>query len=151
MTPQRKFWIAVAAANHVAKGRVGGFMQVNHGKQSPLKRIHAGDVIAYYSPVTEYGGKQSLKAFTGIGLIKPGEPYQGDMGGDFMPFRRDVAWYDAQPAAITPMLDTLSFTKGKTSWGYQFRFGLFDIPEVDMQLIARNMGVGDLELPANWP
>ena len=147
----RKFWIGVAAANHVARGRAGGFMQVNHGKQSPLKRLRLGDVIAYYSPVAEFGGKQSLKAFTAIGLIKPGEPYQGDMGGGFMPFRRDVKWHDAHPAPITPMLDRLSFTKGKTSWGYQFRFGLFDIPETDMQMIAKSMGLGDLELPPNWP
>ena len=150
MTPAPKFWIGVAAANHVARGKAGGFMQVNHGKQSPLKRIHPGDVISYYSPVAEFGGKQSLKAFTAIGVIKPGEPYQGDMGGGFLPFRRNVKWFESQPAAIATMLDRLSFTKGKASWGYQFRFGLFDIPEGDMQLIAKAMGVGDLELPANW-
>jgi hypothetical protein len=131
MTRDRKYWIGVAAANHIARGRAGGFMQVNHGKQAPLKRLQAGDVICYYSPVEEFGGKQSLKAFTAIGLVKSGEPYQGDMGGGFMPYRRN-------------------FTKSKTSWGYQFRFGLFDIPEEDMQLIAMDMGVGDLKLPLNW-
>lgn len=150
MSALRKFWVGVAAANHVARGRVGGFMQVNHGKLAPLKRMHVGDVIAYYSPVTEYGGKDSLKSFTALGLIKQGDPYQGDMGGGFMPFRRGVAWYDAQSAAIVPMLDKLSFTRGKTSWGYQFRFGVFDIPEADMLLIAKAMGVGGLELPRNW-
>jgi EVE domain len=145
-----KFWIGVAAANHVARGFAEGFMQVNHGKQAPLKRLCPGDIITYYSPVEEFGGKQSLKAFTAIGLVKPGLPYQGDMGDGFKPFRRDVHWFVSRPAAIAPMLDKLSFTKNKTSWGYQFRFGLFDIPKADMQMIATSMGIGDFELATNW-
>jgi EVE domain len=142
----RKFWIGIAAANHVGRGVAGGFCQVNHGKKSPLMRMNAGDVICYYSPVKEFGGKDTLQAFTAIGLIKPGEPYQGDMGGGFLPFRRDVVWLASQHAPIKPLLETLSFTKGKVSWGYQFRFGLFEIPGEDMQLIAKAMGVGDLNL-----
>ncbi len=141
----RKFWIGVAAANHIARGKVGGFMQVNHGKEAPLKRLQAGDVICYYSPVTEYGGKDILQAFTAIGLVKAGAPYQGSMDEGFQPFRRDVDWFHAQNTAIRPLLEALSFTQGKTSWGYQFRFGLFEIPESDMLLIAAAMGVDDLK------
>jgi len=142
----RKFWIGVAAANHIARGQAGGFMQVNHGKEAPLKRLQPGDVIAYYSPVTEYGGKETLQAFTAIGLVKQGLPYEGDMGGDFKPFRRDVDWLPSHDAPIKPMLNQLSFTKGKTTWGYQFRFGLFHIPVEDMQLIATAMGGNELKL-----
>jgi hypothetical protein len=145
-----KFWIGVAAANHIARGQTGGFMQVNHGKLAPLKRMQASDMIAYYSPVEQFGGKESLKAFTAIGVVKLGEPYQGDMGGGFTPFRRNVSWLAASRAPILPLLDRLSFIKSKASWGYQFRFGLFEIPEADMKMIASAMGVGDLELPPNW-
>ena len=132
-------WIAVASANHVARGREGGFMQVNHGKAAPLKRIKPGDLVAYYSPVTVYGGTEKLRAFTALGRVKEGEPYPGDMGGGFKPFRRDVDWFKAEQAAIEPLLEELDFTRGKKSWGYQFRFGLFAISENDMRIIARAM------------
>ena len=38
-------WLAVASAEHVEIGRNGGFMQVNHGKATPLRRIQPGDRI----------------------------------------------------------------------------------------------------------
>ena len=142
----RRFWVGVAAANHIARGVTGGFMQVNHGKEAPLKRLQPGDVIAYYSPVETFGGKDSLKSFTALGLVKPGAPYQGDMGEGFKAFRRDVDWFETKPASILPLLQELSFTKGQTSWGYKFRFGLFEISENDMQLIAQAMGVSTLAL-----
>ena len=43
-------WLAVASAEHVQIGRSAGFMQVCHGKASPLRRIQPGDRIVYYSP-----------------------------------------------------------------------------------------------------
>ena len=135
-----KNWIAVASANHIARGRAEGFMQINHGKAAPLRRIQSGDMICYYSPVKEFGGTEKLRAFTAIGQIKAGEIYQGDMGGGFTPFRRDVNWFSAQFAMIEPMLQILDFTKGKTNWGYQMRFGLFEIGATDMALIAGAMG-----------
>jgi len=137
-----KNWIAVASANHVARGRAGGFMQVNHGKAAPLKRMSHGDLICYYSPVREFGGTERLQAFTAIGTLKPGDIYQGDMGGGFMPFRRDVQWFASKHAPIAPLLDQLEFTKGKTNWGYQMRFGLFEVSAVDMNLIASSMKAG---------
>jgi hypothetical protein len=136
-----KCWIGVAAANHVARGQAGGFMQVNHGKQAPLKRVSPGEVVAYYSPVHEFGGKQALQAFTAIGVVREGEPYQGDMGGGFLPFRRDVHWLEGRVAPIAPLLQQLSFTRGQKSWGYTFRFGFFEVQEADMQLIAGAMCV----------
>ncbi|HEY5362911.1 MAG TPA: EVE domain-containing protein [Aestuariivirga sp.] len=142
----RRFWVGVAAANHIARGVAGGFMQVNHGKEAPLKRLQPGDVIAYYSPVETFGGKDSLKSFTALGLVKAGAPYQGDMGEGFKAFRRDVDWFETKPASILPLLNELSFTKGRPHWGYKFRFGLFEISESDMQLIAQAMGVSTLAL-----
>ena len=82
-----------------------------------------------------------MQAFTAIGRIKPGEPYAGDMGGGFHPVRRDVAFLKAQEAPIRPLLDALSFTKGRSSWGYAFRRGSFAISEADFRVIAKAMGV----------
>ena len=114
-------------------------MQVNHGKAAPQQRIKPGDLVAYYSLLVIYGGGEKLRAFTAIGKVKEGESYQGDMGGGFKPFRRDVEWLDAEYAAIEPLLDKLDFTRGRKSWGYQFRFGLFAVSREDMHAIAAAM------------
>ena len=132
-----KYWIAVASAEHARRGKAG-FMQVNHGQEAPLRRIHPGDGVAYYSPTVTYGGKDKLQAFTLIGRVKPGDIYAGEMGG-WTAHRRDVAWAEADEAPIAPLLETLDFTKGKTNWGYQLRFGLFEITEHDFELIAGAM------------
>ena len=134
-------WIAVASAEHVRRGRQEGFMQVNHGKSAPLRRIKPGDGIVYYSPSTVLDMKDGLRAFTALGTVREGEPYQGDMGGGFTPFRRDVEWAKASEAPIKPLLDRLEFTAGKSNWGYQLRFGLFSISAGDFALIAEAMGV----------
>ncbi len=63
-----KHWIAVASAEHVRRGQAGGFMQVCHGKATPLKRIQPGDWVAYYSPTETFKGKDKLQAFTAVGL-----------------------------------------------------------------------------------
>jgi len=134
-------WIAVASAEHVRRGRTAGFMQVNHGKAAPLRRVKPGDGIVYYSPSTVLGAKDGLQAFTALGTVRDGEPYQGDMGAGFTPFRRDVEWAKARETPIKPLLDRLEFTAGKSNWGYQLRFGLFPISAGDFALIAEAMGV----------
>ena len=132
-----KYWIAVASAEHARRGKAG-FMQVNHGKAAPLKRIAPGDGVAYYSPTTTFGGKDKLRAFTLVGQVQPGDIYEGQMG-DWVANRRDVAWAEADDAPIAPLLDKLEFTGGKTNWGYQLRFGLFEISAHDFELIAEAM------------
>ncbi|MBZ9926154.1 EVE domain-containing protein [Mesorhizobium sp. BR1-1-4] len=134
------YWIAVASAEHVRRGRKGGFMQVNHGKAAPPRRVRPGDGIVYYSPTTILSEKDGLQAFTAIGMVREGEPYQGDMGGGFTPFRRDVDWAQAQETPIKPLLERLEFTSGKSNWGYPLRFGLFPISVADFALIAETMG-----------
>ena len=135
-----KNWIAVASAEHVRLGRKNGFMQVCHGKAAPLKRVHPGDGVVYYSPTAIFRGKDKLQSFTAIGVVKDGVPYEADMGGGFQPFRRDVDWCTAEEAPIKPLLDRLEFTSTVSNWGYRLRFGLFEICEHDMALIADAMG-----------
>ncbi|MCX7325855.1 MAG: EVE domain-containing protein [Hyphomicrobiales bacterium] len=134
-----RYWIGVASAEHVRRGRSEGFMQIGHGKSAPLRRLSPGDGIAYYSPTEVYGQPDRLQSFTAIGYVRPGEVYKGDMGGGFMPFRRDVAWLAAQEAPIAPWLERLEFTARKSNWGYQFRFGLFSISAADFQCISEAM------------
>ena len=145
----RKNWIAVASAEHARRGRDGqqptgrgmgvGYMQVCHGKCAPLRRVLPGDRVAYYSPALTMGGKDRHQSFVSIGLVQPGEPYAFDMGGGFVPFRRDVAYVPAQEASILPLLDQLELVENRQRWGYKFRLGLFEVSEHDMRLIARAM------------
>jgi len=133
-------WVAVASAEHVQRGRAGGFMQVCHGKAGPLRRIQPGDRVAYYSPTVTFGGKDKLQAFTAAGTVREGQPYQVTMDGGFRPFRRDVAWQEAgQDAPIQPLLDHLAFTASQRNWGYPLRFGLFEVSAADMALIVGAM------------
>lgn len=134
-----KYWIAVASAEHARRGREG-FMQVNHGKKAPLQRLRAGDGVTYYSPAETIGGKDRLQSFTTIGRVRDEALYQGVMGGDFVPWRRNVDYVEAREAPIAPLLDELDFTRGNRNWGYQLRLGLFEITEHDFRVIAKAMG-----------
>ena len=138
----RKNWIAVASAEHARFGRdaAKGFMQVGHGKLAPLKRIKPGDRVAYYAPTAVYGVKDELQSFVSIGIVQAGEPYAFDMGGGFVPYRLDVVYLPAQESAIAPLLDNFEFIENRQRWGYKFRFGLFDVSDNDMRLIAQAMG-----------
>lgn len=115
-------------------------MQVCHGKSGPLRRIKPGDRVVYYSPTLIMGGKDKLQAFTALGIVKVGEPYQFDAGGEFYPFRRDVEWLDVNQTPIQPLLQLLEFSAGKQHWGYQLRFGVFQSSDHDIKIIAHAMG-----------
>ena len=134
-----KNWIAVASAAHARCGREGGYMQVCHGKLAPIRRLRPGDRVAYYSPTITMGGKDTCQSFVSIGLVQKGDPYPFDVGGGFVPNRRDIVYVPSQEASILPLLDAFEFVENRQRWGYKFRFGLFDISDHDMRLIAQAM------------
>ena len=72
----RGFWIGVASRDHVNVGIKGAFIQLNHGKQAPLRRLKAGDGVIMYSPRTAYPDGEPLQAFTAIGTVVTGDVYQ---------------------------------------------------------------------------
>jgi hypothetical protein len=135
-----RHWIGVASRDHVIRGVAGGFCQLGHGKAGPVKRLAPGDWIAYYSPRTALDGGEPVQAFTAIGQIRPGEPYEADVEG-FRPIRRDVEYLKASEAPIRPLLERLSFTRAAPSWGYAFRRGSFAVSAGDFLEIAEAMGV----------
>lgn len=140
-----QYWIIVASKDHMQRGLDGGFIQANHGKAAPLKRMRAGDWVIFYSPKLEYDQPEKLQCFTAIGKISDENIYQQDMGDGFVPFRRNITFLPAQEISILPLIDELTFIKDKKHWGAPFRFGTLKIPEQDFQLIARRM-VADQEL-----
>ncbi|SFU74469.1 EVE domain-containing protein [Polaromonas sp. YR568] len=138
----RKNWIAVASAEHARRGSaepLNGFMQVCHGKCAPLQRVSPGDLVAYYAPTQRMGGGDRLQAFVSLGVVQPGAPYALDMGDGFKAFRRDVAYVAAEEVSILPLLEQFDFVEDPQRWGYKFRFGLFDISDHDIRMIARAM------------
>ncbi|MGE0743711.1 MAG: EVE domain-containing protein [Rhodospirillales bacterium] len=143
MARPARFWIGVASREHVRAGIAGGFCQLCHGRAAPLRRLEAGDRLIYYSPRTAMRGGEPVQAFTAIGEVVAGAPYPFDMGGGFVPFRRDIRFLPAFDAPIAPLLETLSFTRGRRSWGYAFRRGVFEATAADHAAIAAAMGVAD--------
>lgn len=132
-------WIAVASAEHVKTARAQGFMQVCHGKKAPLTRLKPDDRIIYYSPTVTFGGRDALQSFTAIGRVESSSLYQVNMGNGFYPFRRAVYWFESREVEIKLLLENLELAKNKKHWGSQFRFGLFEISEQDLQLIYAAM------------
>ncbi|MBS0615733.1 MAG: EVE domain-containing protein [Verrucomicrobia bacterium] len=140
-----RYWMLVASKEHVMRGKAEGIAQVCHGKVGPLLRMSEGDKIIYYSPRHLFGGKDPYQAFTAIGTVTAEDPYQFAMSEDFIPWRRNIQFVTAaKDALIAPLLQKLSFTKGKKSWGLPFRRGCFEISQEDFQLIAGAMGINGL-------
>jgi len=54
-----------------------------------------------------------------------------------------VEFFDAEEAAIRPLIERLAFAKDKSHWGFPFRRGLFEIDRDDFACIAQAM-------KANW-
>lgn len=134
-------WVAVVSRAHVERGSAGGFAQVCHGKRAPLERMQPDDWIAYYSPTTEFRGGEPLRAFTAIGRVLSEEAYPFDMGGGFVPFRKDVAYAPGTHAAeIHPLLPQLHFAQRTPNWGMLARRGHFEIDAHDLVTIAAAMG-----------
>lgn len=134
-----RYWMNVASLDHVEKGIEWGIIQSCHGKPGPIKRMHKGDWVIHYSPKEAFGGKTPCQKFTSIGQVADEDIYQYDMGDGFLPWRRKVNYLESCHCPISPMLDDLSFTKGKQSWGFVFRYGFFEILESDFRYIFFQM------------
>lgn len=135
----RRGWIAVACAEHVRRGREGGFMQVCHGRAAPLRRIWPGDGVVYYSPTVVLGSGVPYRALTAAGTVAEGEPYLFDMGEGFRAWRRNVCWRKVREVPIAPLLPLLGFSAGRKSWGRKLRFGLLAISPEDFSSILAAM------------
>jgi predicted RNA-binding protein len=134
-----KSWVNTISRDHVRVGVEGGFTQAGHGKASVLKRLGAGDWLVFYSPKTSLERGERLQAFTAMGRVADDEVYQVEMAPGFVPWRRNVKFVDCAETPIAPLIDSLSFINDNKRWGYIFRFGLFEIPQRDLELIRRAM------------
>ncbi len=117
----------------------GGFAQLCHGKQEPLKKMSNGDWIIYYSPKVKFKESAPCQRFTDIGRVMDDVVFQFDAGNNFFPFRRNIDFISCNETPIQPLIPQLSFIKWAKYWGYSFRFGHLEISEKDFKLIAERM------------
>lgn len=136
----QKAWVGVVSRAHVMRGVAGGFAQLCHGKQAPLRRMREGDLLVYYSPTTEFRAGEKLQAFTALGRVRGDDAYRFDMGGGFVPFRRDVDYLGKRVVPLDALRDRLAFTRNG-NWGMLARRGHFEITLEDASIIARAMGI----------
>ena len=135
----KRYWITVVSKDHLQRGIKGGFMQANHGKAAPLKKIRPGDWVIFYSPKLTMTGDEKLQAFTAIGQAVDDNIYQHKMSESFIPYRRNIKYYDCEETSIIPLINDLNFIPNKSSWGYPFRFGFFEIGEHDFKLLEEKL------------
>jgi hypothetical protein len=131
-------WVGVVSQAHVQRGVDGGFAQVCHGKRGPLARMEKGDVLVYYSPKVEMGGDEALRAFTAVGRIV-GPVYSFDMGGGWVPSRRDVDYVCSGEVPLASIAKRLRFVRDNRNWGWLARRGVFEIDLADAMVIAEAM------------
>lgn len=134
-----RYWIAVVSKEHTEWGVKGNYMQVCHGKQAPLLRMHKNDWIIVYSPKLSMEGTVKCQAFTAIGQVSDDTVYPFAMSPNFVPFRRNITFYPCKETLIIPLINDLDFIKNKKSWGFPFRFGFFEIYQNDFDLIVSKM------------
>lgn len=134
-----KFWIGVASKEHVEKGIEWGICQFCHGKMGPVKRLKKGDFVIYYSSKVSMKGNELYQKFTAIGEVMDDMPYQVDMGNSFMPYRRNIKYFDAVHIDIKPLVLLLPFIKNKAFWGDTFRYGFLEIDQESFRIIADRM------------
>jgi hypothetical protein len=136
-TTSTRYWLGVVSRAHVERGVAGGFAQLCHGKAAPLARMRAGDWLVYYSPSERLGGGARLQAFTAVGQLVDDRVYPFDLGGGFVPSRRDVRYSPvAAPVPLAALAARLHLT-ARPQWGMALRRGHLPLDEHDFTLIAK--------------
>jgi len=135
----KKYWIATISKEHTERGINGGFIQVCHGKEAPLKRMQKEDYLLIYSSKITIEGNEKCQAFTALGKVIDDEVYSFQMTENFVPFRRNIQFIECNEVSIIPLIENLEFIPNKKSWGYPFRYGFFEINENDFNFITSKM------------
>ncbi len=136
-----RFWIGVAAKEHVDIAVRERFCMFAHGKGSAAKQLSQGDWFAYYSPKTGMKSGKEVRAFTALGCVDDDTLTERPMGEHGVGIMRSATYHATGHADIYSLLDAFSFVKKRSHWGMYFRKSLFEIPQDDMLLIARAMGI----------
>jgi len=146
---EKHYWMGVVHRDHALRGVSQGIVQTNHGAKFGIARMNPGDGFVFYSPKDVYPDGHSLREFTAIGIVAPGEVWQSASvmgpGSEVRPWRRKVDWDESAKAApITPLLDVLELTRGIRNWGLQLQKGHLALSAHDFAIIAHEMGAHEM-------
>jgi hypothetical protein len=137
-TNTTRYWLGVVCGEHVERGVSGGFAQLCHGKEAPLRQMNPGDWLIYYSPSTKMRGGKPLKAFTALGQVVDERVFPFDLGGGFVPFRRRIRYLAVRSVPVAELHYVLHLT-GRPSWGMALRRGHLALDQHDFDIIANAM------------
>jgi hypothetical protein len=133
-----RHWLGVVCGEHVLRGVTGGFAQLCHGKEAPLRRMAAGDWLIYYSPSEQMRGGRPTRAFTALGQVVDDRVFAFDMGGGFVPFRRRVRYQAVRAVPLAELHYVLHLTS-RPHWGMALRRGHLALDQHDFDIIANAM------------
>jgi hypothetical protein len=139
-----KYYIICVCLEHAKRGIAWGFIQSNHGKSTNIKKLKTGDAILIYSSkytfTPENTEENKLQAFTALGYVRDELLYEGDIGGGFTPFRRNIDFEkEMNQVPIVPLLPDLEFVKDIKKWGYPLMYWFLEISKHDFELIISKM------------
>jgi len=134
-----KFWVVVTSRDHALQGFKEGIVQVNHGKESPLRRMHAGDRVLFYAGKKVYGEKELSQCFVALAVLTDEAIFQHEVSAEFKPFRRKAEYQTVDETPIRPLINELEFIGNKEKWGFIFRTGIFEITKHDFDLIQSHL------------
>jgi hypothetical protein len=132
-----KYWVSVVSKEHALRGIGGGYMQACHGKEAPLNRMKPGDFFMFYCPNAIMLSKEKIQKFIGLGKVKDKPTYQFSMSDSFHPYRRDIEFIPGAEKIESAVISELKDLSIKS----KFRFGFFELPEEDFNVIAQSMGI----------
>ncbi|UNE54621.1 EVE domain-containing protein [Bartonella machadoae] len=137
-----KHWIAVISRTHARLAAEFGFLQVCHGKASPLQKTSKGDEVFIYCPRNEMGTGQILQTIEFQCVFKDNHIYQVEQAPHFIPFRKDVIFNKQAQPVVLKEIEGLKLLK-KPHWGMLARRGFFEITAYDANKIREAMGIYD--------
>ena len=138
-----RFWIGVVSKEHVLRGVEGEFCHLCHGQKAPLNRMKKGDYLLYYRPKYQLNGQEKLQDFTAVGKILDDTDCQVERLEGFVPFRRDVTYY--QPGKDSP-IDQVRQHPQWRQYASQIRYGHFEVSKDFFLYVFEQM---KLDSPAN--
>lgn len=136
-----KFWVVVTSHDHALNGAKDGIIQVNHGKNGPLKPLSAGDKVLFYAGKKVYGQKELSQSFVALAAVTDENIFQTDILENFKPYRRKADYVQVNEIPIRPLIDELEFISNKLKWGFYLRTGFLEINQHDFELITSHMYV----------
>lgn len=135
----QKYWINVISKERVLAAVAEGVMQ-SQDNEAHLNRMKKGDWVVFYSPRTDIEGVTKLQSFTAIGQIADHTIYPVEKAPTLKIFRRKMDYVSSKETPLIPLIQHLLFIVNKKHWGTVFKLSLIQIPDVDFQYIAKQMG-----------